>query len=71
MYPRGTKQFFNCPYRVREGFLEELIAKLCLDVSNETGKQKRKGEGPFKEREQLVQRLRRKQADTAEYEWEG
>lgn len=35
-------------------------------VSSEAGKQKRKEGGPSEQREQLVQRLRRKQADEVE-----
>lgn len=48
--------------------LTGLTSKLCLVVSSEAGKQKRKEEGPSKWREQLVQR---KQADKAECDWEG
>lgn len=48
--------------------LTGLTSKLCLVVSSEADKQKRKEEGPSKWREQLVPR---KQADKAERDWEG
>lgn len=54
-----------------EAFLEGLTSKLCLNVYFEAGKQKRKEERPSKEREQLVQRLRRNYAYNHERDWVG